>query len=186
MECTKRNLITRVSTFYPAWSDHAYFDHLSNKTYAKHSFGAKRLDLRSLSRRLPNIWLLPVVFLNRCELLLQNCDADEFTKLSMYFHVSFIQTSSIPWTATAIWLPTPAVRIRSVWRAWSSAFDGEWVQSRQADRWRGVWYGWVWYASGAPATRAYYTYGIVLRASGRPHGTACGGKNPAATAVTDW
>ena len=145
----------------------------------------KRLDLRSLSRRLPNIWLLPVVFLNRCELLLQNCDADEFTKLSMYFHVFFIQTASIPRTPATIWLPTPAVRIRSVWRAWSSAFDGEWVQSRQAERWGGVWYGWVWYASGAPAPWAYYTYGIVLRASGRPHGTACGGKKHVATAVTD-
>ena len=41
MECTERNLITRVSNFYSSLSDHACFDHLTRETYAKHSIGAK-------------------------------------------------------------------------------------------------------------------------------------------------
>ena len=35
VECTKRFVITLVSTFYPAWAVHACFDHLSSETYAK-------------------------------------------------------------------------------------------------------------------------------------------------------
>ena len=36
MESTKRNLITRVSTFYPSLSEHASFDHLWNLRKAQH------------------------------------------------------------------------------------------------------------------------------------------------------
>ena len=49
----------RVSTSYPSSSDHMCFDQLSRETKAKHSRGAKRLDLWSLSPALPKLWLLP-------------------------------------------------------------------------------------------------------------------------------
>ena len=49
--------------FYPSYSDHACFDLCSRETYAKHSIGAKRLDLRTLLPPLPNLWLLLVLHL---------------------------------------------------------------------------------------------------------------------------
>ena len=41
MECTKRNLITRIWTFYHSSSERACFNHLPCETYAKHSVWAK-------------------------------------------------------------------------------------------------------------------------------------------------
>ena len=60
MECTKRNLIMRVSTSYPSSSDHMCFDQLSRETNAKHSDGAKAFGpLIVVAPALPKLWLLP-------------------------------------------------------------------------------------------------------------------------------
>ena len=66
MECTERDFITRVWTFYRLQSDHACFDRLSRETNA-HSTAIekKRFDLRSLSPALRNLWLLLVISINR-------------------------------------------------------------------------------------------------------------------------
>ena len=51
--CTKCNLITRISAFQPSLSNHAYFDHLSSETYAKHSIGEKAFGPLIVVNRFP-------------------------------------------------------------------------------------------------------------------------------------
>jgi len=51
----------QLSTFYPSYSDHACFDHLSSETYAKYNVGAKAFGTLIVVARTPNLFLLLAV-----------------------------------------------------------------------------------------------------------------------------
>ena len=61
MECTERNFITRVWTFYHSLSDHDLISHV--KLTQSTALEQKHFDLRSLSPALRNLWLLLVIII---------------------------------------------------------------------------------------------------------------------------
>ena len=69
MECTDRNLITRIWTFYHSQPDHACFDHLIMWNVHKTqqcALGQKFFDLWSSLPALCNLWLLLVKYYLSC------------------------------------------------------------------------------------------------------------------------
>ena len=61
MECTRRNLITRVLTFYPRNQMLRVLTNCHVKLAQSTALEQKRLDLWSVSPAFPNLWLLLVI-----------------------------------------------------------------------------------------------------------------------------
>ena len=79
MECTRRNLITRVLTFYPRNQMLRVLTNCNVKLAQSTALEQKRLDLCSVSPAFPNLWLLLVIKLIVIIFIIIKSDLSIFT-----------------------------------------------------------------------------------------------------------
>ena len=107
MECTKRDLITRISTFCPLYSDHTCFDHLSRETYAKHSIGTKAFRPSIIVAHTPYIWLLLVSQIKAAWGLMWTCYSNAIHGKTL--NVSMLTPTKLPGPSCPLLFPNSRV-----------------------------------------------------------------------------